>query len=322
MKSICLLTSGGDASGMNAAIRAATRTALKMGMRVLGSLNGYRGLCHDNIIELDRDAVRNILHRGGSIIYSTRCDDFMTVEGRARALDVCRKHDIDGLVLIGGDGTMRGAKIFMDEGGPPSVGLPGTIDNDIEGIDYTIGFDTAVNTAIRAIDQVRDTAETMERIFFIETMGRASGAIALAAGIAGGANIVVVPEIPTDIKTIAKKIESDRKSGSRSLLVIVSEGDTAGGAYEIAEKVKEISGIEYRVTVLGHTQRGGCPTAVDRINATVLGVCAVEDLIEGRYGSLIGMKNGNVTRVPFDKAVTSHSSLPEVIVKHADTMVT
>ena len=304
LKTFAILTSGGDAPGMNAAIRAATRTALRNNCRMLGSISGFRGLVEDDCIELTRLSVANIIHRGGSIIKSSRCDAFLTVEGRAKALENCRKRGVDGLILIGGDGTMKGALAFTSEGGPPSVGLPGTIDNDIEGTDYTIGFDTAVNTALQAIDRVRDTAETMGSMFFIETMGRRSGAIALAAGMAGGCNVAICPEKVTDIDAVAEKLISDRDAGATSLLIVVAEGDDSGGAYQLATKIREKTGMNSKVVVLGHTQRGGNPTAQDRIIATVLGVTAVKDLLTGRSGHLLGWKADSITRIPFADAKT------------------
>ncbi len=321
-KTFAILTSGGDAPGMNAAIRAATKTAIKRGCRMLGARRGFKGLVEDDCVELTRRSVTNIIHRGGSILLSSRCDDFETVEGRAKALEVCRKHGIDGLILIGGDGTMTGAMEFEKEGGPLAVGLPGTIDNDIVGTDYTIGFDTAVNTALQAIDRIRDTAETMGRMFFIETMGRRAGAIALAAGIAGGCNVVIVPERRTDIEAVAKTLVDARDAGATSLLVAVAEGDESGGAYELARKIRIRTGIESRVIVLGHTQRGGNPTAHDRIIATVLGVTAVDDLLSGCYGHLLGWKADSIVRIPFADAKTSETSLPAEIVRRADMMLT
>lgn len=322
MKTLAILTSGGDAPGMNAAIRAATRTALASGARMLGSLRGFRGLVFNDIIELNRDSISNIVQRGGSILHSSRCDEFETVEGRAKALKTCKEHGIDGLILIGGDGTMKGALAFEREGGPASVGLPGTIDNDITGLDYTIGFDTAVNAALEAIDRIRDTAETMERVFFIETMGRASGSIAAASGIAGGANVVIVPELHTDIEAVVRKIKEDRDSGATSVLIVIAEGDDSGGAYSLAAKIREIAGIDSRVSVLGYMQRGGNPTARDRIVATVLGVAAVTDLLQGKSGYLLGWKNDAIVRVPYAEARTAGTSLPPEILQHAGIMLT
>jgi len=322
MKTYAILTSGGDAPGMNAAIRASVKTAIHNNIKMLGSMRGYRGLVFDDFIELNRESIKNIIQRGGSIIHSSRCPEFTTVEGRAKAIEVCRKHGIEGLVLIGGDGTMRGALAFAKEGGPPAVGLPGTIDNDIVGCDYTIGFDTAVNTALDAIDRIRDTADAMEMLFFIETMGRSSGAIALAAGIAGGGNVVIVPEQSTDVKKVAERLSGDLKAGATSLLVIVAEGDDSGGAYSLAQKVKEITGIDCRVSILGHIQRGGKPSARDRIIATVLGNTAVEDLLEGRTGHMLGWKEDQIVRIPFSEARTGKTSLPETIARHSDVLLT
>jgi 6-phosphofructokinase 1 len=321
VKTLAILASGGDAPGMNAAIRAATKTAIGKGIRMLGVERGFCGLVDDKLRELDSDSIRNIIQRGGAIIHSSRCDEFKTAKGRKRALETCARNKIDGLILLGGDGTMRGAVEFEKDGGPPAVGIPTTIDNDIEGTDFTIGFDSAVNTALRAIDQIRDTAETMEALFFIETMGRHSGAIALAAGIGGGGNVVIVPEKKTNIAAVAKRLVDERKAGASSLLVIVAEGDDSGGAYKIAEKVKKLTGMDYRVTILGHVQRGGNPTAQDRIIATVLGVQSVEDLIAMRHGHLIGWKNKRIVRIPFAEARTSTTALAEDILHHAATML-
>jgi 6-phosphofructokinase 1 len=322
MPTFSILTSGGDAPGMNAAIRAVTKTAIANGAKILGSLRGFRGLVNDDFIELTRDSVSNIVQRGGSIIYSSRCDEFQTKEGRAKAIENCRKHAIDGLILIGGDGTMKGAVALEQEGGPPSIGLPGTIDNDIAGLDSTIGFDTAVNAALEAIDRIRDTAETMERVFFIETMGRASGSIAVAAGIAGGCNIVIVPEKHTDLDWIASRLVEDRKNGARSLLIVVAEGDDSGGAYAISREVANRTGLDARVSVLGYMQRGGNPTARDRIIATVLGVTAAEDLLKNKSGYLLGWKGERIVRVPFSEARTAGMALPQDIVDHAGTLLT
>lgn len=321
-KTFAILTSGGDAPGMNAAIRAATKAALRNGCRMFGSKRGFRGLVEDDCIELTRSSVANIIHRGGSILLSSRCDEFETAEGRAKALETCRKHGIDGLILIGGDGTMRGACKFQADNGPPAVGLPGTIDNDIQGTDYTIGFNTAVNTALEAVDRIRDTAETMEMLFFIETMGRHSGAIALAAGMAGGCNVAICPERHTDIDAVAKRLTDDRNDGATSLLVVVAEGDDSGGAYELARKIREATGMESRVIVLGHTQRGGRPTAMDRIIATILGVTAVEDLLAGGHGHMLGWKADQVVRVPFAEAITAVTSLPAEIIRRSDLLLT
>jgi len=324
MKRIGVLTSGGDAPGMNAAIRAATKTAISSGATMLGSLRGFKGLVDNDFIELNRDSVSNIVQRGGSIIYSSRCDEFLTKEGRAKAIENCRKREIDALILIGGDGTMKGAVAFQEEGGPPSVGLPGTIDNDIAGLDCTSGFDTAVNAALEAIDRIRDTAETMERVFFIETMGRASGSIAVAAGIAGGCNAVIVPEKHTDLDAVAARLMEDRKAGAKSLLIVVAEGDDSGGAYQIAREVGTRTGLDVRVSVLGYMQRGGNPSARDRIVATVLGVTAIEDLLKGKSGYLLGWKSESIVRVPFSEARTAGMSLtiPKEILDHAGMLLT
>jgi 6-phosphofructokinase 1 len=321
MKTLGILTAGGDAPGMNAVIRAATKTALAKGARMLGIRRGFEGLITDDIFELNRDLISNIVQRGGSIVHSARNEEFRTKEGRAKALKTCERRGIDGIIMLGGDGTTKGALAFEKDGGPPAIVVPCTIDNDIAGLDTTIGFDTAVNAALEAIDRIRDTAETMERTFFIETMGRESGAIAVASGIAGGANVVIIPEKRTNIEAVARRIMDDRKAGAKSLLIVVSEGDDAGGAYAIAEKVGKLTAIDSRVSVLGYMQRGGNPSARDRIVATVLGVAAVEELLKGKHGYVVGWKCESIMRIPFGEAHTARLCLPPDIARHAGTIL-
>lgn len=321
MKTIGILTAGGDAPGMNAVIRAATKTALNNGARMLGIRRGFEGLINDDIFELTRDDVSNIIQRGGSIVHSARSEEFRTKKGRKKALETCARLGIDGIIMLGGDGTTKGALALEKDGGPPAIVVPCTIDNDVAGLDMTIGFDTAINAALEAIDRIRDTAETMERTFFIETMGRESGAIALASGIAGGANVIIIPERRTEVEACAARILEDRKNGAKSILVIVSEGDDLDGAYAIAEKVSKLTNIESRVSVLGYMQRGGNPSARDRIVATVLGVTAAKELLEGKHGYVVGWKSESIVRIPFEEAHTQRLCLPVDIVGHAGTFM-
>jgi 6-phosphofructokinase 1 len=295
MKRIGVLTSGGDSPGMNAAIRAVVRAAAHYGPEVAGIERGFQGLIDDQIRPLGVRDVGGIINRGGTILRSARCDAFLTPEGRAQAAATLRNRGIDGLVTIGGDGTYRGAEILQKEHGVPCVGVPGTIDNDIGGTEYTIGCDTAVNTALDAIDRLRDTAYSHDRVFFVEVMGRHNGYIAMMSGIAGGAEEVLVPETPTDLDALAAKLTAARASGKTSSVVVVAEGDEAGNAYQIAEAVKQRCDIgNSRVAVIGHLQRGGTPTAFDRILAARLSVRAVEALVSGESGTMAAIHEGRV----------------------------
>ncbi len=292
---IAILTSGGDCPGMNAGIRAAVRTAISRGVLVTGVCNGYRGLIEGDLVELDRSSVGGIINRGGTLLGTARCEPFYTVEGRASAIARCKEVGIEALVAFGGDGTFRGAAALAEESDIRVVGVPGTIDNDIPGTDFTVGFDTAVNTALEAIDRIRDTATSHERLFLVETMGRHSGYIALYAGIAGGAEEILVPETPTDIEGLAEQLLVGKERGKKSSIVVVAEGDEAGDALQIAKQLKEYDpAYAVRVSVLGHQQRGGSPTASDRILASRLCSRAVEELIDGKSGLMVGM-NGRET---------------------------
>jgi 6-phosphofructokinase 1 len=299
-----VLTSGGDSPGMNAAIRAITRTALHYGFNVFGIKHGYNGLLNDTIIELDRGSVANIIQRGGTILGTARSDEFETEEGMVQAKKTIDKYNLDAVVVIGGDGTMHGAKEFLGKFKVKMIGLPGTIDNDLYGTDYTIGFDTAINSALDAVDRIRDTASSLERLFFIEVMGKCAGFIALAVGLAGGAEEVLIPETPTNIDALAKKINDNIRKGKKSNIIIVSEGDESGNAFAIAEKVKKCINESYRVAVLGYIQRGGAPTANDRILASKLGVATVEALKENIYNCMVGEVNHNIVYTPFEETYT------------------
>jgi len=301
LQRIGVFTSGGDAPGMNACIRAAVRRAIAEGLEVVGIRRGYAGLIDGDFVEMDRQSVSNILQRGGTILKSARSDRFRTEEGRAEAARQLEGHGIDALVAIGGDGTLQGATHLASEHGVAVVGCPGTIDNDLFGTDETIGFDTALNTALDSIDKIRDTADAHDRLFLVEVMGRDTGFIALACGIGGGAELVLIPEMLTDVNSIKDRILSLMASQSRSSIVVVAEGDELGGAHMIRQALAEdpaFDQIDTRVSVLGHIQRGGSPTARDRVLASRLGAAAVEALIEGHDGVMVGIVNSDLMLTP------------------------
>ncbi|HNZ20217.1 MAG: 6-phosphofructokinase [Candidatus Hydrogenedentes bacterium] len=303
MKRIGVLTSGGDAPGMNAAIRAVVRAGAYYELQVFGIHRGYQGLIDGDVLEMGPRSVSGIINRGGTILRTARCKAFFEKEGRARAAETLRKHGIEGLVVIGGDGSYRGALKLYDEHGIACVGLPGTIDNDIGGTDYTIGYDTALNVALEAIDRIRDTAESHDRIFFVEVMGRHSGYLAMMSGIAGGAEEILVPETPTSIETLVEHIRSYRAKGKQSAIIVVAEGDELGNAIQVAKQVDAQAQIpDSRVVVIGHLQRGGTPTAFDRILASRLGVRAVEALVEGVSGKMVGISANEVVLRPLEEA--------------------
>jgi 6-phosphofructokinase 1 len=291
---IGVLTSGGDSPGMNACIRAVVRTAIYHGVRIVGIMRGYAGLIDGDVKEMGVSSVSNIIQRGGTILKTARSEEFKTPEGRSQAFEKIKKWNIDALIVIGGDGTYRGASDFIRDYNVPVIGLPGTIDNDIYGTDFTIGYDTAINIALDAVDRIRDTASSHERIFFVEVMGRNSGFIALDVGVAGGAEAILIPETPTNIDNLCDVLVKGRKRGKGSSIIIVAEGDEAGNSYAIAEKVKEKTALDYRVTVLGHIQRGGSPTARDRILASKIGSSAVESIRNGMSGVMIGEIKGEI----------------------------
>lgn len=301
VKRIGVLTSGGDAPGMNACIRAVVRTSLTNGVEVMGIKRGYAGFINGDITPLERISVSNIIHLGGTILGTSRSEEFKTKEGREKASENMVRHKMDALIVIGGDGSFRGAKEFSDETGIQVIGIPGSIDNDIYGTDYTIGFDTALNTALEAVDKIRDTATSHERIFYVEVMGRLSGFIALESAIAGGAETVIIPETKTSVSDVAHLIEASYKKGKRSIIIIVAEGDEAGSAFQIAQRVYERTKLDYRVCVLGHIQRGGRPTARDRILATKLGYHAVLGLLEGERDVMVGELKGEISITPLSE---------------------
>ncbi len=299
-KKIGILTSGGDGPGMNAAIRSVVRCALSADIKVDGIIHGYQGLIDDDIIELNHRSVSNIINRGGTILKTARSKEFKTPEGTQKALKVLKKHSIDALVVIGGDGSYKGAQVLFEEHGFPTIGLPGTIDNDLCGTDQTIGCHTAVNTALESIDKIRDTAHSMERIFVIEVMGNHSGYIALEVAVGAGAENVIIPERNFDYDTMYQNILKGNKLGKVSWMIVVAEG--AAKAEDVAKKVKEITGLETRFTVLGHVQRGGVPVEGDRILATRLGAVAVDLIQKGEYGKAVGVLSDEINIVDLPNA--------------------
>ncbi len=310
IKTIGVLTSGGDSPGMNAAIRAVVRAGIFYEKRVFGIYEGYQGLIENNIEEINARSVKNILHRGGTILKSSRSEEFMTSEGRKKAYDNLQKHDIDALVLIGGNGTFTGGHIFWEEFGLPIIGVPGTIDNDLYGTDFTIGFDSATNTVMECVDKIRDTAESHNRLFFVEVMGRDSGHIALRAGVSSGALDVVLPEESTPFEDLLSELKRAEKNRKTNKMVIVSEGNHIGDSMSIAARVKEkFPHIESKVTILGHLQRGGSPSCFDRVMASQLGVASVEALLNGQSDIMVGLENNQVTHTFLQKAINNKSSL-------------
>jgi 6-phosphofructokinase 1 len=321
IKKIGVLTSGGDSPGMNAAIRAVVRTAVYNELEVVGIRHGYQGMIDSNFIELNSPAVSDIIQRGGTILKTARCEEFRTSEGRRKAYENLRTAQIDGVVVIGGDGSFTGARIFNEEYDIPFVGVPGTIDNDIYGTDYTIGYDTALNTVVEAVDKIRDTASAHNRMFFVEVMGAEAGFIALYSGIATGAEAILIPETRGEERDLRKMIEAGNKRKKSSNIIIVAEGDEGGGAFAIAEKMKDdFKDYDVRVSVLGHLQRGGSPSAIDRVNASRLGHAAVEALIDDQKSVMVGITNGEISLVPFRKAVKLHKDVNRDLVSLAEIL--
>ncbi|MBU1374131.1 MAG: 6-phosphofructokinase [Bacteroidetes bacterium] len=316
IKRIGVFTSGGDAPGMNAAVRAVVRTALFYNLEVFGIRRGYEGMINGEFIPMDRKSVANIIQRGGTILKTARSMAFMTPEGRNEAYKQIKGVEIDALVAIGGDGTFTGAKIFGEEFNFPILGLPGTIDNDLFGTDFTIGYDTSINTVTEAIDKIRDTAESHDRLFIVEVMGRDCGLIALRSGIGVGAESIMIPETKTDLNALMHRLEISRKDKSSKILIVAEGEGDSGGAFEIAEKIKDkFPQYDTRVSVLGHIQRGGTPTCMDRVLASRLGVAAVEELIKGRKGEMVGLIHGQISFTPFDHAVKHHVEINQDLLK-------
>lgn len=316
IKTIGLLTSGGDAPGMNAAIRAVTRTAIYNNLSVKAIYRGYRGLITGEIVEFKTQNVSNIIQQGGTILKTARCEEFKTPEGRALAYDTLVREGIDALVVIGGDGTLTGARIFASEFNFPIVGIPGTIDNDIFGTDSTIGYDTALNTILEAVDKIRDTATSHERLFFIEVMGRDAGFLALNGAIASGAEAAIIPEMTTEVDQLEELIKKGFRKSKSSSIVLVAESEKTGGALHLADRVKkEYPEYDVRVVILGHVQRGGSPTAYDRILASRLGEASIEALIDGQRNILLGIENDKVVAVPFSKAIKKDKPIDPELMK-------
>lgn len=300
MKTIGVLTSGGDAPGMNAAVRAVVRTAISLGMTVKGIRRGWNGLIEGDIIDLDVRSVSETINRGGTFLYTARSPRFKTEEGMAEAIANCKKFGIEGIAVVGGDGSFRGAR-DLSERGIPCIGIPGTIDNDIASTEYTIGFDTAMNTAMEMVDKIRDTAQSHDRCSVVEVMGRHAGHIALQTGIAVGATAILVPEIDTPIESVIEKIKASKKTQKQNFIVVVAEG--VGGVEEIAKKIEEATGIEARATILGHVQRGGNPTVRDRVMATQLGNAAVHLLSQGIGNRVMAYKGGEIVNYDIFEAL-------------------
>ncbi|MDX1903042.1 MAG: 6-phosphofructokinase [Thermonemataceae bacterium] len=316
MKKIAVFTSGGDAPAMNACVRAVVRGAIYNNLEVFGIKRGYNGMIQGDILPMQSHSVSNIVQKGGTILKSARSQEFMTVEGRKKAFQNIKKNGIEGIVAIGGDGTFRGAEVFYEEFGIPTVGCPGTIDNDLYGTDYTIGYDTAINTALDAIDKIRDTADSHDRIFFVEVMGRDSGYIAIACGIAGGAEIVMVPETLMNTIEVANILQAGWSRSKTSSIIVVAEGDEEGNAQEIAEKIKTIipDKFDIRVSTLGHIQRGGSPTARDRILASRLGLAAVNGLLAGYKNVMAGVINDQIVYTPFKETFSKQKPISQEMI--------
>lgn len=321
LKKILVFTSGGDAPGMNAAIRSVVRTADYLGIKVVGARKGYDGIIDNDIIDLPSTAVANIIHRGGTILQSARSERFTTREGREIAATNLAKNEVDAIVAIGGDGTFTGAHIFSKEHNIPVVGIPGTIDNDIFGTDYTIGFDTAVNTAVEALDKIRDTAESHSRIFFVEVMGRDAGFVAVRSGIAGGAVNIMLPEKPSDLTLFHEKLAKGWNRERKSMIVVVAEGSIEGGALAAAKITQEkFPNDDIKVSILGHMQRGGNPSSHDRVVASQMGLIAVESLVDGFSNVMIGLKGRKHIKVPLSEAVKQEHLLNTELLRLIDVL--
>ena len=315
IKCIGILTSGGDAPGMNAAIRAVTRSAIYNGLKVKGIYRGYKGLITGEIQEFRTQNVSNIIQLGGTILKTARCQEFKTPEGREVAYDTMQKEGIDALVVIGGDGSLTGARLLAQEYDIPCIGLPGTIDNDLYGTDTTIGYDTALNTILDAVDKIRDTATSHERLFFVEVMGRDAGFLALNGAIAAGAEAAIIPEFNTEVDQLEEFIKNGFRKSKSSSIVLVAESEITGGAMHYAERVKnEYPQYDVRVTILGHLQRGGRPTAHDRIIASRMGVASIQALMEGQRNVMIGIENDKIVYVPFTKAIKNDKPIDRELV--------
>ncbi len=309
---IAVLTSGGDAPGMNAAIRAVVRTGLYHGLEVFGVARGYNGMIENDIIQMDSKSVANIIQRGGTILKTARSKEFFEPAGRQIAYDNLKKHNIDGIVVIGGDGSFQGAQKFSNEFDIPCIGIPGTIDKDIAGSDFTIGFDTAVNTAVEAIDKIRDTADAHDRLFVVEVMGRDAGYIALHSGIATGAENILIPETKTDMNALITALTEKEKRKKLVNLIVVAEGDEFGGGTQVGNYLKEkLPNADIRVCILGHIQRGGSPSCLDRLIASRMGYHAVECLLNGTHNVMVGIEDNKMKYTPLDNAIKAKQKISE-----------
>lgn len=318
MKRVGVLTSGGDSPGMNAAIRAVVRSCRYYNLESVGILQGYEGLIQNDMLTLGPRSVKNIINQGGTILKTARSEEFRTIEGRKKAYQNIQKNNIDGLIVIGGDGSFKGANIFHQEFNLPFIGIPGTIDNDIFGTDYTIGYDTALNTVVEAVDKLRDTATSHDRVFFVEVMGRDAGFIALNSGIASGAQNILIPEKKDHINELIQSLEQSAKSGKKSSIVVVAEGEELGNVYELAKQVKaKHPDYDIRVTVLGHIQRGGNPSCQDRVLASRLGIAAVEALMKGKTNVMTGLRSNRIVYTPIEEAIQKHHSIDNELFKVA-----
>jgi 6-phosphofructokinase len=321
IKKIAVLTSGGDAPGMNAAVRAVVRAALYHKLDVFGIEHGYEGMINDEFIELTSLEVRNIIQRGGTFLRSSRSEEFRTKEGRAKAYKNLASRQIDALIVIGGDGTFMGAGLFSQEHDIPCVGIPGTIDNDMFGTDFTIGFDTALNTVVEAIDRIKDTASSHDRLFFVEVMGRDAGFIALQAGIATGAEAIMIPEAEGQVEKLIEHLSQGSSDKKSSQIILVAEGSKVGGAEQVAKLIHDsVKNVSVRVNVLGHIQRGGSPTAFDRFLASRLGVAAVEALLDNQRSIMVGYTNHEVVHVSFNKTIKGHRNVNTELLHVADIL--
>jgi 6-phosphofructokinase 1 len=324
IKKIGVFTSGGDAPGMNAAIRSVVRTCAYLKIECIGIYRGYQGMIEGDFKALDARSVNNIINKGGTILKSARCEEFRTKQGRQKAYDQLVKEGIDAFVVIGGNGSFNGAMLFNEEFGFPVMGIPGTIDNDILGSSYTIGFDTAINTVVEAVDKIRDTASSHNRLFFVEVMGRDVGHIALNAGVGAGAEEILIPELNLGLERLVESLKRSKKSGKSSSIVIVAEGDKIGkNVFELKEYVEEHLPIyDVRVSVLGHMQRGGNPTCFDRVLASRMGVKAVESLLEGKSNFMVGIKDTKLVLTPIDEAIKAHTEIDQELIRVSDIMTT
>ncbi len=324
IKRIGVMTSGGDSPGMNAAIRAVARSCAYYNIQCVGFYRGFQGMIEGDYVDMDARSVRNIISRGGTILKSARSKEFLTPEGRKKAADNLRKAEVDAMILIGGDGTFRGGKIFSEEYGFPVIGVPGTIDNDISGTNYTIGYDTALNTVVEAIDKIRDTASSHNRLFFVEVMGRDAGFIALNSGVGAGAEEILIPEEDLGLDRLLLSLERSRKSGKTSSIVVVSEGDKIGkNVFELSEYVtKNLPDYDTRVTVLGHIQRGGSPSCFDRVLASRLCVKAVELLLAGEKDVMVGLLNNQIEFCTLENALKGRHNINEDLLRISDILST